>query len=120
MAKILSVLTREQLVKVTVNRPLQAVASGKGGTIAESTVEIVAPWMKFEKLSGGQAQRAFGNQSKAKWRGMGDHDLDIQKDDLIQITTGPYAGTILSADDIRVPNNFLSVIAFVDTKKVLS
>ena len=108
MAKILSVLTREQLVRVTVNRPAQA-SGGVGGQIVESTDEVIEPWMKFEKLSGGQAQRAFGNQSKARWRGMGDHDLDIQKDDMIEILTGPYAGTVLQADDIRVPNNFLSV-----------
>jgi len=119
MVKILSVLTRENLVKVTINRPTQ-VAGGVGGQLVESTVEIAELYMKFEKLSGGQAQRAFGNQSKAKWRGVGDHDLDIQKDDLISILSGPYAGTILQADDIRVPNNFLSVTSFVDTDKVLT
>jgi hypothetical protein len=119
MAKILSVLTREQLVRVTVTRPTQT-AGGVGGQLVESTVDVVTPWMKFEKLSGGQAQRVFGNQSKARWRGVGDHDLDIQKDDLIEILTGPYAGTVLQADDIRVPNNFLSVISFVDTDKVPS
>ncbi len=121
MVKILSVLTRENLIKVNTYRP-GAQTSGGGGQPVDPIPTTIkkSMYMKLEKLSGGQAQRDFGDQSKAKWRATVDSDANILENDLIEIISGPYSGTILQVEDVRVPNNFLMILPLTDTEKTVS
>jgi hypothetical protein len=74
----------------------------------------------IEKLSGGQAARAFGDQSSSRWRLTLDADRDLQADDLVLVSSGPYTGTKLQVEDVTVPGGMLLMAACEDTDKALS
>jgi len=107
------------LAMVTIHRP-GAQTQGGGGQAVETTTKVGSIPMVIEKLSGGQAQRAFGDQSEARWRGHSSDDADVLVDDLVVVDTGPYAGTILQVDDIQVPASMLAVYELADTDKTPS
>lgn len=116
--RLVEVLPCDQLVSVTVHRP-GTQTSGSGGIPAETTTKVnTGVIMHVEKLSGGQAHRAFGDQSQARWRGTADDDADIAVNDLIVMDTGPYATTVLQVDDIRIPGDMFKVLELADTDKV--
>jgi hypothetical protein len=104
------------LATVTVHRPNGQTSSG-GGQPVETTTKVDSIPMMVEKLSGAQAKRAFGDQSTAVHRGQADGDADVLVNDLVVVDTGPYAGTILQVDDVRVPGNMLMVLELATTKK---
>lgn len=114
MTCVESLLPCDRLAAVTVHRPAEQ-TSGGGGQPVETTTEVGSMTMLVEKLSGGQAARAFGDQSEARWRGHADSNADVQVDDLVVVDTGPYAGTILQVDDIQHP--LLMVLELADTEK---
>ncbi len=118
--KVRSVFTCSALVTVAIHRHGgQSTAAGSGGIPTETTTEE-QPTLRMivEKLSGGQAKRTFGDQSEARWRGTADSDADLQVNDLLVLETGPYIGTVLQVDDIRVPAGMLMVVELADTDKV--
>ena len=113
---IQSVLPCDLLATVTVHRPNGQTSSG-GGQPVETTTEVGSIPMQVEKLSGGQAKRAFGDQSKARHRGQASDDADVEVNDLVVVDTGPYTGTTLQVDDIRVPGGMLKVLELALTNK---
>lgn len=116
---VASVISCSALAQVIVHRS-GAQTAGEGGKPVDTTTENEAISMQVEKLSAGQAARAFGDDSIAKWRGTTDSDADVLENDLIEITSGPYDGTVLEVKGTRVPGGMLMVVELADTKRTPS
>jgi hypothetical protein len=90
-------------ISVVVCRLTQS--SGGGGqpeyaaSVTESSLQ-----MGIEQLSGGQRERAFGQQSEAIWRGVTYPDADVLENDLVVPASGPYAGIVMEVESKRVSN----------------
>jgi hypothetical protein len=115
--KVTELLPCEALAQVMVHRP-GAQTAGEGGKPVETTTEEATITLQVTKLSGGQAQRAYGDQAQAKWRVLADDDADVMVNDLLEVLSGPYTGTMLEVDDIRAPLNALKVLQVSDTERV--
>jgi len=64
-------------------------------TRVEKDISVV-----FQQLTGGQAQRLFGTDTKAKWRILSEETHDIQQDDVIRVKDGPDKDTIAHVDNV--------------------
>lgn len=104
------------LVTCTIHRP-NPQTQGGGGQAVETTTKVGSMPMSVERLTVGQAKRIFGDQSKAVHRGQASDDADIEVDDLVVVDTGPYTGTYLQVDGIRVPGGMLMVLELALTEK---
>lgn len=107
------------LADVIVHRSL-AQTGGEGGKPVSPTEEKPILDMHVAKLSAGQAMRTFGEQSIARWRGTTDSNANVLENDLIEISTGTYAGTTLQVKGTRVPGGMLMIVELADTDRVSS
>jgi hypothetical protein len=73
--------------------------SGVGGQPVESNSLLGSYSIMLERLSGGQAQRAFGDQSTSRWRVTSDVEGALAVDDLLVVTSGPHTGEYIELDD---------------------
>lgn len=111
--KIASLFPCDVLQDITVHRPgTQSSGSGGQPTLSTTLVGTIAG-VHIEKLTGGQAARAFGDQSSARWRLRADDDADLAVNDLVVLANG----IILEVEDIiNIPAQF-QVLACHDTDK---
>ncbi len=71
----------------------------------------------LQHLTGGQATRLFGEDTKAKYRALSEEDDDIQVDDVIVVQTGPDEGEIIEVDSVIRSWNRMKNIVLRDTDK---
>ncbi len=94
-----------EVVTVDVRRPVQTV--GPGGqpqtTLAGSPVQIADADAVVSKLSGGEAERAFGRDSDATFQVTLDRASTVQLNDIIEVKSGRYTGLFLDVMDILSP-----------------
>lgn len=94
----------DRLEEVTIFRSSgQTPGAGQGGQPVDAIPTQIATkeHAHIIKLSGGQAEREFGKDTKARWRGLFSSDTDLQDHDLIRIDTGPYEDTIIEVNSIQ-------------------
>lgn len=113
---ITAIIPRDQLVDVTIYRS-SGQTSGVGAQPVDVTPVMVAEEEKAHiiKLSGGQAERMFGKDSKARWRGLLSNDADIEEYDLIEINGGPYEDTVLEIASIS--QDEMALVELQDTNR---
>jgi hypothetical protein len=72
----------------------------------------------LQKMTGGQAERAYGLNSESRWRMLVDGDYDVRARDLIVVRTGPDAGgtNLEVVDVIKIAGRVLNV-ALKDTNE---
>lgn len=117
--RINSLIPRDKLVKISIYRTAGQ-TSGVGGAPIELTPLVNTDvWAVVEKLSEGQAQRAFGLNTSSKWRVKVGADEDVSDNDLIQIDSGPYIDQLIEVNGIREPDGVLQILQSNDTDRVV-
>ncbi len=116
---ITAFIPRDKLVTISVHRS-GGQSSGTGGAPIELTPLVnSAVWAVVEKLSVGQAQRAFGLTSSARWRVKVGSDEDVADNDLIKVTSGHYINQLIEIEGIRGPDGMLQILQCNDTDRVV-
>lgn len=116
---ITALIPRDKLTLVSVYRT-GGQSSGTGGAPVELTPSVNnAVWAVVEKLSAGQAQRAFGLASSARWRIKVGSDEDVADNDLIQMDSGHYIDQLIEVKGIREPDGVLQILECDDTDRVV-
>ena len=108
----------EAATTVTVHRLTQT--SGQGGHPNQTPATVAtALRMQIQKLSGGEAERAFGQQSKARYKGALAVGANIQVNDVVVPDSGPYAGNTLKVEDELQRGAHLLILAMKKTKQAV-
>lgn len=117
--KITALIPKDKLVQISVHRT-GGQTSGEGGAPVELTPLVnSAVWAVVEKLSVGQAKRAFGLISHARWRVKVGSDEDVADNDLIKVTSGHYLNQLIEIEGIREPDGILQILRCNDTDRVV-
>ena len=117
---ITSFIPRDKLVSISVYRSAGQI-SGVGGHPVEVTPLVSEEIMaQVEKLSGGQAERAFGKKSSSTWRIKVGSEANVAQNDLIQPNSGPYSTETLEVEDVRTPDGQLKVLAVKNTERIVT
>jgi hypothetical protein len=106
----------DQLSDITIYRSTGQVAGG-GGQPTEVNSKVVDAQISIEQLLGGQKQRTFGKDEIGTWRGLVDADLDVQKSDLIEITSGRFQGNYFEIKSLSQPLGMIIILAMEKTNR---
>ena len=104
----------------TIYRPTKGAVTAAGGQIdtwGAATVSNVPALI--EKLTVGRALRIFGIDSNARYRGLVDKGVDVQKEDVIKVVAGELLNTymrVLGVDPVIDSDDMLLEMA--DTNEV--
>ena len=117
--KINALFSRDKLSKVTIYRTAGQ-TSGVGGAPVEITPVVNTKVLAVvEKLSEGQAQRAFGLNTTSIWRVKVGDSEDVAVNDLIKMNSGQYEDTLIEVKGIREPDGILQILQSNDTDRVV-